>query len=1044
MDQADSVPSSCVLPAHGPHRRQRVLLVEDADEDSLLVRRLFKRDVIDLQVAGSVAEAVESVEAQLPDLVLLDNQLPDGSARDVLTKLATLVMMPEDAQAQISLMPCPVVVLTGDSNPVVAADVVRLGAGDYLPKDDLKPTDGNLERGRRLLHHSIERAREHHRLQRRSRRMLLRAMRRRVAERQAKRARDEVYLTLQQALQAGRMGTWTWSLQEDVVNSDDRLREIYGLDQHVPGAGVQPIKLQLFYDRIHPDDLHRVQAEISQVVEGRQKDFEQEFRIVHADGSERWVVGVGRVIRENGSSQPFLAGVNYDTTDRRVAVEALRASEADKARRVAELEATFAGSPAGLALLDPSLVFTNVNQALGQIFKLESKTFVGHPADQVLPPTIWQAVEPTCRKVLETNKRHRVQVTVNERDVQQSRGYLWSCSPVRSQEGEAIGLNVVVQDVSDLQRKERQLEQQAQELELQRAELSQRNDQLEHANAEAEAANRRLAETTVRLESLLSGAPVGFGFFDVSGRMVQGNAHLTELTGLHVDDDLSVPMGDEPALARVIKPYLARVFETGRSVIGIELEMMQQKGSNGPHWFLASFFPAGGEVPPQLGRRETSFTTVGCVILDITDRKRSERMLREAKENAISARISADRARELSERANRAKSEFLAVLSHELRTPLTPVLSGTQMLSKALSRQKSKGVLDLDEDGLRDILVDTLGTIHRNVELEVRLIDDLLDLTRITRGKLQLARRPIDLNEAVRHAVDTCREEAVDKSIQLHVDLAHGPLGTLADSARIQQVIWNLLKNAVKFTPEFGEIFITTRASDPEPGESVSAVVCEVRDTGLGIDASSIRHIFDAFEQGGRGVNRTFGGLGLGLAISRYLVDAHGGSLAAKSDGPGRGSAFSMRLPGRILRQGSKPTSSKKPPAVRQVRRILLVEDHQDTSLLMSRFLKLRFKAEVVRASSVQDGREAFEINAAAGKTFDLIVSDIGLPDGTGTDFITSLPNERPPAIALSGYGTEADIARSRDAGFLHHLVKPIDLDRLETTIVSLTDGTRS
>ncbi len=774
------------------------------------------------------------------------------------------------------------------------------------------------------------------------------------------------------------------------------------------------------------------------------KALDSEFRVVRRDGVVCWIAGIGR--RIGAGDDLRIIGVNYDVTEQHNRVDELRQSQEGNKRRVAELEATFREAPAGLALLDTDLRFTKINDAMPKLIGLSGQDWTGKLAQQALPSHVWRQVESASQAALVEGVRRRAQIELtsgsDEGEPDEIRTILWNCSPVQAATGgKPLGLNVVVQDVTDLRRKEQLLASQKEALETQQEELNHRNTLLVEVNARAESMNVSLAETSARLTSLLAGAPVGFGFFDRSAKLVQHNEQLTRMTGLG-DSDVA---GSRPTLQKAImldiRQHLRRVFSTGHPVIGTELQASLPSEGLGPRWFLASFFPAGEPVDDSGtnlpgGNPETevseAFQTVGCVLLDITDRKRSERMLREAKEHAISARISADRARELAERANRAKSEFLAVLSHELRTPLTPVVAGTQMLSQALQADS-----DLSSEDQRVMVRDTLETMKRNVELEVRLIDDLLDLTRITRGKLQLSRRPIDLNEVVGHAVDICRQEVADKRLHLHVKLHEAALGAIADPARIQQVIWNLIKNAVKFTVAGGSITVRTMVRT-RPRDGVKVVCCTVADDGLGIEKERLRSIFEAFEQGGAAMNRTFGGLGLGLAISRHLADAHGGSLTASSEGTGLGSIFTLALPASSLRKLSR--QDELPGTVRPlvVKRILLLEDHADTSKLMAQFLKLQFKASVTRATNVAEGRDLYhEVNGS----FDLIISDIGLPDGTGTEFLSSLPDDHPPAIALSGYGTDVDVRRSREAGFAEHLVKPVDLDRLATVVRGIISG---
>jgi PAS domain S-box-containing protein len=365
-------------------------------------------------------------------------------------------------------------------------------------------------------------------------------------------------------------------------------------------------------------------------------------------------------------------------------------------------------------------------------------------------------------------------------------------------------------------------------------------------------------------------------------------------------------------------------------------------------------------------------------------------------------------ARRAAEQANRAKDHFLAVLSHELRTPLTPVLSATQLLR--------------DEPGLSDAARDLVELIRRNIELETRLIDDLLDLTRISRGKLELHKAPTDLHETIRNTLSICDGDVRGKGLRIDLTLEANPHHLLADAARVQQVLWNLLKNACKFTSEGGHVALHTRNA---PGGGIELVV---RDSGIGIEPDRLERIFDAFEQGDPGTTRLFGGLGLGLAISRMLVTLHGGSLVADSEGRGRGSTFTATFPAEAVLGPDAQQAPRSPSHSPQVGslRLLLVEDHADTARLMA--LMLRRAGHVVRtAESV-----ATALRAAGGERFDVVISDIGLPDGSGLDLMRQLRGRSSlKGIALSGYGRDEDVRSSLDAGFHEHLIKPLDIDRL-------------
>lgn len=359
--------------------------------------------------------------------------------------------------------------------------------------------------------------------------------------------------------------------------------------------------------------------------------------------------------------------------------------------------------------------------------------------------------------------------------------------------------------------------------------------------------------------------------------------------------------------------------------------------------------------------------------------------------------------------ANQAKDQFLAVLSHELRTPLTPVLAVISMLRR-------KGNLD-------PVLQRDMEMIRRNIELEAHLIDDLLDLNRIERGKVVLQKNQIDLCTVLQQAVEVCRSEL--EARQLHFTTHFGDVAqpVNADAARLQQVFWNLIKNAIKFTSPNGCIGIRCCLEDDH-------LVVRVADSGVGIDPEQLPKIFDAFAQADRNTTREFGGLGLGLSISKSLVELHGGTIEAHSEGKNKGSTFIVRLP---LHKGLPPQADGSPrggehaQAVSQGLRILIAEDHRDTAEMISLFLQ--GEGHAVK----QAGDVASALKMAGDEPFDLLVSDLGLPDASGLDLMRELRNRgiTLPGIALSGYGQEGDIEKSREAGFLAHLVKPVDMDRL-------------
>ncbi len=400
------------------------------------------------------------------------------------------------------------------------------------------------------------------------------------------------------------------------------------------------------------------------------------------------------------------------------------------------------------------------------------------------------------------------------------------------------------------------------------------------------------------------------------------------------------------------------------------------------------------------------------VVHDMTERKRAERELARLYQEA--------------QAANEAKDHFLATLSHELRTPLAPVLAAVSALES--------------ETALPAAVRDRLAMIRRNVELEARLIDDLLDLTRIAHGKLELRPEVTDLRQTVEQALQACcSEEIADERIRLELDLQGADHRLWADTPRLTQVFWNLLKNAVKFTPAGGAITVRSRRQESPEGPWIAV---EFEDTGIGIEPDVLPRLFQGFEQGSRSVTRRFGGLGLGLAISKAIVDLHGGRLSARSEGSGRGAVFIVELPvGELPAVSPRPSDALRAPAQEvEPLHILLVEDHADTAEAMADLLTLQGH-RVTLANCVAAAKMAAAAAQEEGR-IDLVISDLGLPDGSGQDLMRELVRRWGlVGIAVSGYGMDEDIQRSREAGFARHLTKPVNLQALRDAVRQVTGG---
>lgn len=408
--------------------------------------------------------------------------------------------------------------------------------------------------------------------------------------------------------------------------------------------------------------------------------------------------------------------------------------------------------------------------------------------------------------------------------------------------------------------------------------------------------------------------------------------------------------------------------------------------------------------------RDESNRIVGVskVARDVTLQKEFLRDLEAAKNAADEAKASAERARETAEAANRSKDHFLSVLSHELRTPLTPVIAAIGLM---------------EQDGsVSPETLELLSMIRRNVETEARLVDDLLDLTRIARGKVRLHHELVDAHAVVRNVVSMFHQEMEDKGLTVTVSLRARRYHVWADPGRFQQMLLNLVSNAVKFTPADGTV--TVRTSNEN-----GTIKIEIIDNGIGIEPDVLPRLFHPFEQGETGVTRQFGGLGLGLSIVKSLVEMHKASITATSEGRGKGATFALRI------ESVDPPSPQPAAAVQassapsKTYRVLLVEDHADTRYVLSKLLA-SFGCTVTTAASVKEAVEASE-----RYTFDLLLSDIGLPDGSGIDVMKHMARFKVTGIALSGFGQDEDLQRSRDAGFATHLIKPVNFQVLEEAI---------
>jgi PAS domain S-box-containing protein len=393
--------------------------------------------------------------------------------------------------------------------------------------------------------------------------------------------------------------------------------------------------------------------------------------------------------------------------------------------------------------------------------------------------------------------------------------------------------------------------------------------------------------------------------------------------------------------------------------------------------------------------KEKDGAIIGAVVIfrDVTERKRLEQERRR-------------RLEELAE-ANRRKDEFLAMLAHELRNPLAVISNAVQLAA-----------VDRNQDQI-DWCMDAIG---RNVKHLARLIDDLLDVSRITRGKIQLRKEPLDVASVVHRAIESARPliEARDQNLQ--VDIAPGTFSALADPVRLEQIVSNLLTNAAKYSDRGGQIWLS---ADQEE----QSIVIKVRDEGIGIPAEQLSHVFELFAQGERSLARSEGGLGIGLTLARTLAEMHGGSVTAASDGPGKGSEFIVRLPALLSFAEATPPKTGVDRSASGRSRILVIDDNAELAQGMSRLLTM-LNHEVWMAYDGPSGLET-----ARGQRPDVILLDIGLPGMDGYQVAEQLRREDfgkdLRLIAVTGYGHESDRQRARSAGFDQFVTKPVDYSTL-------------
>ncbi|HEY8558827.1 MAG TPA: PAS domain-containing protein [Pyrinomonadaceae bacterium] len=955
--------------------------------------------------------------------------------------------------------------------------------------------------------HRVEDVTEQVRLQRReaeqekiNRALKIEARQIESERRRATDALEDARLRLEAALEAGEIGTWTWDVVNNRVVADENLARFFAVsNEDANGGGIEK-----YTAAIHPDDRERVERLVGEALENADS-YEAEYRLIKPDGALRWVVARGRILRDERGEACQLPGVVIDITDRKKSEEALRKSEqrlkfALDAGQLGSYELVLAtgemtcserclanfGLPADaefpfeefLSMIVPEdreRVRRAIEEAIANRTEYEIEYRItrgdGAPAwifargrglyDERGSPLAMNGVtlditgrKQTQERLQTSDERFRLvtratndaiwdwNLQTDEAWWNDGVGTLFGYAPgevgktsawwyenIHPEDRERVvsGIHAVIDNGGEKWSDEYRFRcaDGGYKYVFDRGFAIQADGKpVRMLGAMQDVTARRAAEEALiqsqeRLQLVLDSSALGLWYCDLPFDVL----NWSELTKNHfwLPPDAVVTIDD---FYRLMHP---EDREKTRFAIDKSIE-------NRTHYDVEyrTVNPSDGRVKwiRAIGRgfydKNNNPYRFDGITIDISDEKQIE----VEREHLL---VSEKNARREAENANRLKDDFLATLSHELRTPLSSILGWARMLKeREISEAQTRRAID---------------TIERNARAQAQLIDDILDVSRIVSGKLRLHVKPVDLASIIETAIEAVRPAADAKNIRLQRVLNSGAMIS-GDADRLQQIIWNLLSNAIKFTPKDGRVQVRLERVN-------SHVELTVADNGQGIDAETLPFIFERFRQSDSSTTRQHGGLGLGLAIVRHLVELHGGTVRAASRGLGQGAVFTVHFP--IIPVLSENVSSGDtgeldpaatapaepvfgcPPELNDLR-ILLVDDEPDTRDLLA-FVFRRCEALVTEAASVAEALAALE----AGQ-FDVLVSDIGMPERDGYELIKNvraLPPARGgriPAVALTAYARFEDRLKALSAGFQMHVPKPVEPAELLTIVAGLAD----
>lgn len=708
----------------------------------------------------------------------------------------------------------------------------------------------------------------------------------------------------------------------------------------------------------------------------------QEIVIERPDGSRRNVLPYPTPIRDSSGGISGAINMLLDVTERNLAQLVTQ-----------RFAAIVESSDDAIVGKDTNGIINSWNRGAERIFMYKAREIIGKPVTILIPPER-HAEEMELLKTVRNGQQVKHFETVRRRKDGTLIDVSLTISPVKDANGKVVGASKIAREITERKRNERQ---QRALFELvatvnSAPSLSQICDAALDAIVQCQDADRAALLLTDSLGIMRFKAWRGLS--DEYRKTVEGHSPwkegsspqpvpIDDVAGAGLDDELRTAIEREGIRALAFIPINYENRLLGKFMVYF----------NSPHAFTAE------ELRPA--------QTIASQIAFAIERDSVSEQLKRANADLVAA--------------SRAKDDFLATLSHELRTPLNPVLL---LASDAMNNR------DLPPRVRADF-----NSIRKNVEMEARLIDDLLDLTRIVRGKIILEKHFVNLRTVLQDAVAQVRDEMNQRKLRLELRFRAVQHTVFADAVRLQQIFWNLLKNASKFTPEGGQVTVETELAGDK-------VLTRISDTGIGMTADEIAGIFKAFAQGDHAAvnGHRFGGLGLGLSISQKLTELHAGRILATSEGRDKGATFTVELPlgtrEEIDGQGVGPSVPEASPGGKAPKRIriLLVEDHEPTRTTLAGLLARR-SYDVVAAATVAEAR-----SISHARQFDLLITDIGLPDGNGYDLMNELRKDTPlRGIALTGYGMERDVARSENAGFDAHLTKPVRIQALEAALNSTT-----